>query len=197
MNKKWTIIIFAAIFVLANVATFLFAHGKIKIVEKIVTVYKDVVGKDNPVPTNSAAAKVDSAEKTKEAAKAALRDFNDADYLGNDEKRADLSVKTGALDKEDNTAKLTDKDPTADSPKSSGTMKAEGQEPSIDRQGPASCIPSEPVQPPFADESIPMPQLPLFDTDFEADVDVGGTENIPLPQLPDISEVIDDEYAES
>ncbi len=188
-KNRIKIILLAAIFISANVATFLFAHGKIRIVEKVVTVYEESGGKNASSSVNADKAKSKSASAKSEVSKTAVINFNDSDYfVDNKNLKAAAPIENKEVDMIKEAVKPIESDK-----KVTATLT-----PSDDLKPYNSNIniadPNKSVK--MADESIPVPQLPLFDTDFESESDTGGNANIPLPQLPDMSEVISDDSYE-
>lgn len=184
MNKKSTIILLVAVFISGNAAALLFAHGRTKIVEKVVTVYKNAAAEEAKEGTQLAADKVGVLSAKGVEAKKSVADFNDADYLdiGNSGDSEPAAVQTEA---------------TADAAINNGQEKQE--EPKTAPTGHQGISGGGAANLTYlngndtgevsrmADENIPVPQLPLFDTDFESSVDSGGRSDILMPELPDIS----------
>jgi len=183
MKKNWIKITLIAIFAVTNIATFIFAQGKVKIVEKIVTIYKEIGTKNAALPSDASLKKTEVAFAGSGALKKTTLNFNDSDYLLDSKK-----LKEAALV------------PTKETEMTKDPVKADKPEKKLT----ATVVPSDTTKPydfnsnysgseskdeeiRIADESIPIPQLPLFDTDFEVDASAGGLENIALPQLPDMS----------
>jgi len=200
MKKNWIRIIVAALFICANIATFLFAQGKVKIVEKIVTVYKEGDTKQDKLPVSSG-----EVPKPAGLAKVGITgvtgksnyDFNDSNYLVeensdiDDKEILDADVEGGTF-AEDNVADGEAIESKSEDETNAGVshfnIGGENELPDRYSSDMYSDIPSQQNRyTDIADETIPIPQLPLCDTDFEGDVNVGGSEDILLPQLPDIS----------
>lgn len=181
-NRMW--IVLAAVFIVANVATFIFAYGRVKTVEKVVTIYKEAETKpsDSHSDTKKQAAK--AALPKQETLKAAIRDFNDSDYLTDNEK---FEEKALAPDNEGGKAKEAVKtDEPGKAAQGGHSAAGSAAEDSYEFSNPYDNSPSPSEEVRLADEGVPIPQLPLFDTDFEGHVDRGGYEEIPLPPLPDV-----------
>ncbi|MBU4376028.1 MAG: hypothetical protein KKD29_00955 [Candidatus Omnitrophica bacterium] len=184
MKKNWIKIILIAIFVVTNVATFIFAQGKIKIVEKIVTIYKEIGTKNAALPVDAGQKKTEVAFAGSGALKKTTLNFNDADYLidsKESEETGRTQNKEGGMVKDSASQDEPDKKVTATlSPSDTQEFYDFSSDYEVYSEPSAEAVR-------VAGESIPIPQLPLFDTDFESSVDVGGYEDIALPQLPDLS----------
>ena len=202
MNKKWIIISAIALFVLANGATFLFAKGKIKIIETVM--HKKV--KENI--ENQVKATVSNKESGRSAANTAktaaadnqYRGFDDSDhFIASEEVQPlnteEIQLRGGSASNENVARKNLDNSsvnvigglsvPYSNTDDISNTNSAQDQSrvanvPQL-QINPVSSTPEEsPVTP---SEDIPMPQLP--GGDYETAGDEGGLDNMALPELPD------------
>lgn len=186
MKKNWILPI-VAIFIAANVATYLFVQGRVKIVEKVVTIYKDA--KDALVPEKSGKIdtienKVNQALSLKTTRKPEI-DFNDTDYLiESTESSALSSPDTPKTDTKIDSASSTEE---KTKPVLTSAPNKDNSDNNLANTQTESSYSSNTPSQVAADENIPMPQLPLIDSDFENDTDTVISNGIQLPQLPDIS----------
>lgn len=189
MNKKLTLII-AVIFITVNIATYLFATGKVRVVEKFITIYKD----KETSGSSSANLKEDAKSLKNEKLVTSLgtansgkgiTHFNDADYpVPNDNKLTDVDIKSNNV----NTKAAPENIVTSEiKNKQAITSHNDTMDANIinNNSNKSENYPTEVKI--TTDENIPLPQLPLFDTDFENNKETGNNnENIALPSLPEI-----------
>ncbi len=193
MNKKLTIISFAAIFLLAGVGTFLFAQGGVGIAEKTFTMHKDITVEGRHILPDSTSAKTSGGENRREAALVEKgRNFNDSSYPVNIELSKSDMAEIKVIKRGNSATELMHEKQPTDSRKVYVLTDAQGYSQDAVECVPPVTIPSEikspgTEQPRLADEDISLPQLSLCDVDFEVDVDIGGKEDIALPQLPDVN----------
>jgi hypothetical protein len=197
MNRKWILLIIAALFILTNIATFLFAQGRLGVVGKALNIMpysaEDRITLDAPreIDENKS-----YSIKAAEDKKAGYRDFDDSGryIINNKDKRSGAGINQNPpVGKSDNIADAS-AGQTKDSPKQEIAIAV--AYPSADNISPApnqshyNTISNEsnPVIAPEVakEDEMPVPRLPAIDNECEADSeDDSEIEGIPLPQLPD------------
>ena len=180
MSKKWIIPSVITLFILVNITTFLFAQAKVTVVEKIVTVYKEA---NNKEATPSLSISVEK-EPVNIAKVGAVKDPDyhaiDRGYYYTDNKKRQEVVRSVDIKNKtiDNYPASIESQETVEQNKS--FLNFTNPQKGIER----ISMPEERRNPNLAGANTPIPQLPLFDTDYAVATD-DGFANDGLPQLPD------------
>lgn len=185
MKRHIIKVITIALFVCTNIATFLFAQGRVQIIEKIVTVYKErkepayVASLGKGTASGSRGTNlpqvVDSGEEP--------CDFGDPGYPAGEN--------TASIPDSDRDAVMdiaaNKEEEASDQPRQYGGAFYPyygGHNP-----GDPSFPPSPSFPPPPHDDTIPIPQLPLCGADFEVASGERSFSGIAPPPLPEIEEL--------
>ena len=180
--KKHLILIIIAVFICTNIATFLFAHGKVRIVEKVVTAYKEA-----KEPNYAASMTAGTLSRQTSKANTDMSEVADMEKYRYSVDNSDNSIGAGALN--------SDKNVNAAAVPRTAQEPMDNSEQSMQHGG--VFYPNSPQSPaPVADgsfpndgEGIPLPQLPLWDADFEVATGEDDFSGTPLPALPGLDEI--------
>jgi len=185
MKKHLIIIITVSLFICTNIATFIFAHGRVQIVEKVVTAHKDEkepayaasLGKEalnnsQGIRNTGLPQMVDSGEGS--------CDFDDPGY-------PIVEDASHTSDNDKNTHVIIEAD---EEKRGSDEPRQYGGAFYPDHGGRNPGDPSFPPSPlPPHDDTIPIPQLPLCGADFDVATGEGSFSGIAPPPLPEIDEL--------
>jgi len=167
------------VFICTNIATFLFAHGRVRIVEKIVTAYKEA-----KEPSYAASMNAGTLNRQASKANTDMSEVADMEKYRYPVDGSDHSIGAGTLNSDSNV--------NAAAVPNTAQEPTDNSEQSMQRGGTFYPNNSAPQTSKFSstdDDPAPLPQLPLWGGDFEvatSDDDFSGT---PPPVLPGLDEI--------
>ena len=176
--KKHLILIIIAVFICTNIATFLFAHGKVRIVEKVVTAYKEA-----KEPNYAASMNAGTLSRQTSKTNTDMSEVADMEKYRYPVDSSDYPIGAGMLNSD-----------AAAVPRTAQKPMDNSEQP---MQHGGTFYPNSPQSyAPVADgsfsndgEGIPLPQLPLWDADFEVATSEDDFSGTPPPALPALDEI--------
>jgi len=197
MNKKHIISVIIGSFIVTNIVTFVFARSASIFEKQMAESYEEIDADINSVTqtlkkiSGPAYADKKSINTKHTSANNSTQTFDDSQYLYTNISNYPVNNEETGITQaavENTAAEKSDADDADESPEAEGgaggLFLPQGQQT-------VAALPrgAAPTNESVHDDDIPIPQLPLFDTDYDIAGDDGGIENVLLPSLPNETEV--------
>jgi len=194
MNKKHITSIIIGSFIVTNIVTFVFGRStslfENQMAESCEEIDSDIHSITQTLKKISGPAYADKKSiNTKHiSANNSTQTFDDSQYLYSNYPVNNEETGIAQAGKKDIAAKQSSADDTEES------LEAEGGTGGLflpEGQQTVAALQREtvPTNNPIHDDDIPVPQLPLFDTDYDIAGDDGGIENVSIPSVPNETEI--------